>query len=413
MIFHRAKSFVCEYDSWLDDCKENVYLVISKEMNRYEHCSVASVPNAEFYSGIIFLDRYDDTASFHSALDEVGSRGEITKLIAHYEFDLIRVAEARESRGIAGQSLLSACAFRDKLEMKRLVSAAGLIGYRFGSISDWSDVERFYSAVGGKRLILKPRSGSTSLGVICIDDPYRQREEIEKLLRNPLALSPDYMAEEFIEGEMYHVDGLILNGEQRLLWPSQYITGSLEFQDEFGQTVSSAMLGPDDKFCKSIITFVGSVIAALPVPTNCNIHCEVFVTPSGNIELCEIASRTGGVRIKHGLARAFRFDIAEAWIRAEASLPQRTEAIPSRPEIFTGWATMAGRDGKVACIPDSCEIEGVWAYQRNVSTGDVVQSPRSAVDYIANCDIEGPDHVAIVSRIHKARRWFASYFATI
>lgn len=408
IILHRGPSYSCEYSGWIEGYSGRSVLVVSAEANKPEYCSAAHIPNVEQYSDVIFLKSYDTRAALDDTIARLRANGEVAHVVAPFEFDLVRASELRQVLGLVGQQPDSALVFRDKLLMKTAARDAGLLSYQFAPVACWDEVARHHKAWGGAPVVLKPRSGAASRGVLRVDDPSAQRDEIEWLFDNPLFISPDFMVEEFVAGDVYHIDGLVLDGSVRLVWPSQYITGSLEFQSRVGHTISSAMLDRDSDLTHRLQDYARALLRTLPTPTNCTFHCEVFVTPDGRIELCEIASRTGGVRIKHALDHAFGVDIAEACVRADLGLPQRFCGTVEHPGTLTGWATMAGRNGKIDAIPENCKVPGVYGYQKIASVGDTIKSPKSAVDYIANCDIEGVNFSAIVSSIEAARSWFYS-----
>ncbi|MEP4199010.1 MAG: ATP-grasp domain-containing protein [Aliishimia sp.] len=413
LIFHRAPVFSCEYANWLEGYVGKVALIISEEANKPLNRNIKFVPKSERYDQIFFLNDYDNDDALRSIVEDLGRNTRISDIIAPYEFDLSRAADFRQKLGLRGQSPDSAKAFRDKLLMKQLAKDAGLINQRFAAVENWEQLADFHAQSNGKPIILKPRSGAASRGVMRVDDPIRQRSVIEESFENPLFISPDHMVEEFVEGEVHHIDGLVLEGDVRLIWPSRYITGSLDFQKQNGQTISSAMLDPNADLTARLKSYVSKLLQVLPTPENCTFHCEVFVKADATIELCEIASRTGGVRIKHAMQRAFGVDIAKACMRADLGLEQQFDRLPDSPKQLTGWATMAGCGGRVQSIPEDCNVPGVYDYQKVASVGDIVSGPRSAVDYIANCDIEGQNFDSIVSSINLARSWFYSEFSTL
>ena len=124
--------------------------------------------------------------------------------------------------------------------------------------------------------------------------------------------------EEYIDGDMYHIDGLIVNGEIVCIQPFKYINTCLSFlQDEYA---GSCTLSPTNPLFTRLVNSTISVIETLPKSKNMTFHAELWVTKNNDIVFCEIASRTGGGMISFIFKHAFKIDLDKEWFISECGI---------------------------------------------------------------------------------------------
>lgn len=224
---------------------------------------------------------------------------------------MLRAGKLRTMLGIKGQSYESGLLFRNKVLMKERLQSAGVRVPNFKKIETAADVYTFIQS-SGFPIVIKPVYGSGSVDTAVLTN----RQEMLGFLSN--GLQDHLEVESFIEGDMYHIDGLILEGEVVLSWPSRYINGCLAFQS--GRFLASNQLEPANPLASRLTSFVQKALDALPVPETMTFHAEVFHTPEDELVFCEIASRTGGAMVREATAQAFGFDINEVCVRAQCGL---------------------------------------------------------------------------------------------
>jgi biotin carboxylase len=140
-------------------------------------------------------------------------------VVALIEQDLIRAARLRHALGLTtGQSLSSALRFRDKILMKQVLSGAGLRVPTFAAADSAVDVLQFVHT-HGLPVVVKPRAGHSSIGAVVLRDEEGLKRWVQALsasccesggVDRPLGLD----VERFVPGQMYHIDGLVLNGRR-------------------------------------------------------------------------------------------------------------------------------------------------------------------------------------------------------
>jgi hypothetical protein len=95
--------------------------------------------------------------------------------------------------------------------------------------------------------------------------------------------------ETFVVGTMYHIDGFILNGEVKFVWPSRYVNTCVGFKEN--PFLASCSLSPRNPLTARLQQFAVDVVTRLDEPTNNGsypFHCEAWHTPDDRIVLCEI-----------------------------------------------------------------------------------------------------------------------------
>jgi len=139
----------------------------------------------------------------------------------------------------------------------------------------------------GLPVVLKPRAGAASRGVSVLGD--------EQSLADALA-SVDidgFECEEYIEGDMFHVDGVRRGGKFHYVSVSEYIDTCLGFAQ--GRPLGSVLLdaGADrDRMAE----FAGRCLDALGLDDGA-FHLELFRKHDGELVFCEVGMRPGGAEV--------------------------------------------------------------------------------------------------------------------
>lgn len=105
---------------------------------------------------------------------------------------------------------------------------------------------------------------------------------------------------------MYHIDGFVYDGEVKICWPSKYTNACVDFKNS--NYLASYSLKKENPLTERLrvlfyyfsITLKEATVTsvkALGGPSCFPFHAEFFVTPSGDIVFCEIASRTGKSKV--------------------------------------------------------------------------------------------------------------------
>ncbi|MDC5807895.1 ATP-grasp domain-containing protein [Vibrio europaeus] len=256
--------------------------------NMSDNCSVCYGPEYESTKFDEFL--FNQTTLFRPDI-----------IFSNSEVDVLRASVARDLIGIKGQTVKEATAFRDKVAMKKLFSRMSLAAPRFSEVSCLSDIISFLNQ--NRKIVLKPRMGSGSQGVFVLDDI---QKAVSLLRGNSELLSEvshgQYMVEEFVVGDVYHVDVIVSQNQMVLFSPSKYFHPPHTF-NEFN--VGSYML---DETCPDYLALQALLTSSLPKAQLCDgiYHFEFFKSPSSTRFIAgEVGSRIGGGLIKDSISASF------------------------------------------------------------------------------------------------------------
>ncbi|MBF9070650.1 ATP-grasp domain-containing protein [Streptacidiphilus fuscans] len=226
------------------------------------------------------------------------------------EWDLLTVAQLREELGVPGWRPEFVNRFRDKPRMKELVSGAGLRAPRFLELHAASTAEEVLGQVG-LPIIVKPRSGAASQGVLRVDD----RERLAAVLGE---IDPaGYQCEEFIEGDVLHVDGVRRDSRFHFVSASAYVNNCLEFAD--GTPLGSVLLDEGAER-DEVVAFAGACLDALGLADG-PFHLELFRSAAGELVFLEVGLRPGGAEVGFIHRDLFGVDLFAESFRAALGLP--------------------------------------------------------------------------------------------
>ena len=308
------------------------------------------------------LKNYSSCELESIALD-LAQSSSIKAIIAPAEHDILRAARLRDYCNIPGQSYNNALAFRDKVIMKTILAESGIRVPAYRKINNLVDILEFISG-NTFPVVIKPTRGSSSKETFkCCN-----MEDIQDFCKSSELNSDhisNYEVEEFIDGQMYHVDGLVVDGELKLSWVSRYKGFYLDAVEK-GKIVGSCLLDKDNDLLIKLRHFTSSVLTALSMPANSAFHLEAFIRDfDQEAVLCEIACRVGGAGIREDFLTAFNgIDLGSAHIQMLAGIlsPDIFENIPSEPTIGTGWIELPLRKKNLKAYPSSCPFSWIKRY---------------------------------------------------
>lgn len=337
---------------WLDRPADRIVLVTTPK-------AVAGAEGtlAEHFPMHRLVDDYHGWSTEHAAEEAARTYG-VGLVASTSESDVLRAARLRARLGLPGQDLESATAYRDKVVMKRLARAAGIGVPAFAPVDSPADLLDFVDARGFP-VVVKPRLGAGAEGVAILRAP----EDVTAFLARERAsdvpyLPGQWMVESFVEGEFFHVDGIMRDGGIVHAWPARYTGGLAErVRDELH--IGSVLLDPEDPRTAVLRRMTEEVIAALPAaPHPLAFHLEAWIGPDGAPVLCEIASRAGGALIAEAYERAFGVQLAREGLRAQCGSPPALTEQPAAPSTALGWVLLPPGHGEFVPPSEPCPVPG-------------------------------------------------------
>ncbi|MGF1431015.1 ATP-grasp domain-containing protein [Kitasatospora sp. LaBMicrA B282] len=378
------------YDTWAAATGTRLTLLVSAE----KYPQYAHLPEARP------IDGYHEGGELErAALESVGG-GRPSAVVARAEGDVLRAARLRELLGLSGQRWESARAFRDKVLMKTILREHGVPVPAFAPVRVAFDLFGFV-AEHGYPVVVKPAYGAGSSGTHIL----RGQADLDALLAE--GLPEDAEVERFVEGQMYVVDGLAVQGRPVAAFSSVYLNGGcLAFRG--GDHMGVAQLTRDDPLVPRLTAYAAQVLAALPTPECTTFHLEVFHTPDDRLVICEVGSRTGGGLTQAAIRACAGFDLDERWFAgqlgervAPAEVLQGVE-----PGHAFGWVVFYPEKGRLAALPG--EPPAFVAEQRVHGTvGRSYQGGEKSGKYLCGYVVTGRDTDEVAKHTEELAAWYA------
>ena len=395
LILNRQHAAQAPFGDWLGD-----ELVSRARL----FTAVEQAPGFSGFAGITTFTDYETNALIELEVLRLAREWQLDRIVATSEIDILRAGYLRTILGLPGQSGESALAFRDKIEMKRRILSNAPHGSvkvpHFTKIRQPLDVIEFIHR-NGYPAIVKPVDGSGSQGTIIICS----ESDLVRLLALPMPRGMEIEA--FIDGAQYHVDGLVVNGEMVLCWPSKYLGNCLSFTT--GGITASTMLTANHPLNARLVAAAHEVLAALPLPPSTTFHLELFHTPGDELYFCEVASRTGGGLINSTLEMAFGINLTKTFVQAQAGIKLAVDDLKRRgrtPQKLLAWGLVppgkgifAGPTGTLAPFP--WLAKHTWTMQEGTRS----DGAQLSVDHMATFIVDAEDLATSEARLTQAWQW--------
>ncbi|MEK2495112.1 hypothetical protein WN990_36780 [Kitasatospora purpeofusca] len=243
------------------------------------------------------------------------------------EFDVLTAARIRAAFGIDGWSPEFVLRFRDKVRMKAAVAAAGLSVPRYVGLSDVLDAAGIVARVG-LPAIVKPRAGAASRGVLLVEDAEGLTAALDTVDR------ADHECEEYVAGEVFHVDGIRRGARFHLVTASRYVNTCLDFAQ--GRPLGSVLLDPT-ALRDEVVGFAAACLDALELEDG-PFHLELMRRADGRLVFLEVGLRPGGAEVAFVHRDLFGVDLFGEAFCATLGLPPLTPEGWIRGHRSGGWA---------------------------------------------------------------------------
>jgi hypothetical protein len=207
-----------------------------------------------------------------------------------------------------------------------------------------------------------------------------------------------YVLEQFVPGDVYHVDGLVNGGEVLFSVAHKYAQPPLSVYAGGGVFITRS-LDRKSQESKDLIAFNKQVLKAFGIQHGAT-HSEYIRAHSdGQLYFLENAARVGGANIAENVEHATGINLWREWARIEHAV--------IRGESYQLPASHEGYAGVINCLarqdwPDLSgytDPEIVWRLNKKYHAGLIVASPDAAkVESLLNTYAErfGHDFLAVM-----------------
>jgi biotin carboxylase len=293
----------------------------------------------------------------------------IDLIVALDDFDVETAAHLREHFRMPGMGDSLARNFRDKLAMRTTARNAGLLVPEFTGVFNHNDLGEFMAGVSPPWL-LKPRSEASSMGIRKIN----HADELWPILESLGDQQSFFLMEQFVAGDVYHVDGLVNNSKVLFSMAHKYGQPPLSVYSGGGVFITRSLDRESDE-SEALVALNKQVLKAMGLTRGAT-HSEYIKSQAdGRLYFLENAARVGGANIAECVDYASGINLWREWARIEiANLRGEKYKLPQ---------THPGYSGIINCLahqewPDLSgynDSEVVWRMTKRYHAGLIISSP--------------------------------------
>lgn len=255
----------------------------------------------------------------------------IDRIIPLDDYDVLTAAAIREHTRIPGMGQTTSRHFRDKLAMRFQARSKGLLVPEFVPVLNYDDLREFMGRIPSP-WVLKPRTEAGAMGIKLI----HEQEELWRWLDNLGDEQSYFLLEQYISGDVYHVDSIVWDEKVVFAEPNKYWQPPMNVAHEGGVFVSRSMKRIS-KEAKALLSMNKKLVKALGMVRGVT-HTEfIRGKEDGRLYFLETAARVGGANIAEFVEAATGVNLWREWARLEIAAARNEEyQLPELRQDFAG-----------------------------------------------------------------------------
>src|SRR5256885_2390249 len=273
-------------------------------------------------------------ARIRQVVDGVARRHHIDRIAALDDFDVEMAGMLREHLQVQGFGRTTASYFRDKLAMRTKAKALGIPVPEFSPVFTDARVNDWTARVPPP-WVLKPRSSPAALGIKKITN----HDELWRALDAAGDERSQSTLEQFVPGEVYHVDSIICDGHVVFAIAFKYGRPPMQIAHEGGIFVTRRV-ADESAEGRALLELNGRLHTGLGLGRGVS-HTE-FIGRSGasggsaTFVFLETSARVGGAFIVDTIEAATVINLWREWANIEIAGEHGTYAVPSFRRDYAG-----------------------------------------------------------------------------
>ncbi len=296
----------------------------------------------------------------------------IDQIIALDEYDIENVATLREHLRLPGMGQSHTRYFRDKLAMRMKADEKGILVPSFTSVFNYDRLREFMSQVSPP-WVLKPRTEAGAMGIKKIEES----EQLWRLFDELGDRQSGFLLEQFVPGDVYHVDSIIWNNTIQFATVQKYGQPPMTVAHG-GGVFTSRTLPPSSEDAVALKALNARVIGALGMERGVT-HAEfIKAHADGQLYFLEIASRVGGAHLSDLIEASTGINPWAEWARIETAVAKGEQyQLPPIQQRYGGLLVSLAKQEH----PDTSayqDPEIVWRMNKKDHAGLIVASDNPA-----------------------------------
>ncbi len=316
------------------------------------------------------LPTLDDLDSILRLVNDIARVRRIDRIIPLDDLEVETAALVREHLRLPGMSYSTARRFRDKLAMRVAARDAHIAVPDFVHTLNGYEISQFTERVPAP-WILKPRGEAGAIGIKKIESA----EELWPALEALGDRHPYFLLEQFIPGDIFHVDSIVSDREVVFSVPSKYGRPPFDVAHQ-GGIFTTRTLARESVDAQALVALNRDLVTSLALVRGVT-HTEfIRAHDHGRFYFLETAARVGGANISDLVEAATGVNVWAEWAKIELCGAERRYELPERRTDCAGLIISLARQQH----PDTAgydDPEIVWRLDKEHHAGLIVACPDS------------------------------------
>jgi biotin carboxylase len=349
-------------EAFLEECRRLGCTVLLLTSDRHRDAAWPRDAIDEIHT----VSRDGGEVAVRRAVDAIARRRHIDRVAALDDFDVETGAMVREHLQLPGMGRTVAGRFRDKLAMRVTARGLGIPVPAFTPVFNDRDVNEWTDRVPPP-WVLKPRSSAAAIGIRKVTD----KNDLWGALDAAGDERSACVLEQFVSGDVYHVDSIVWNGRVVFAVAFKYGKPPMQIAHEGGVFVTRR-LADDSAEGRALLALNHRLQDGLGLRRGVS-HTE-FIGSAQELAFLETSARVGGAFIVDTIQAATGINLWREWAKIEVAGDEGQYAITGERREFAGIVLSLARQAE----PDMSgyvDAEIVTKIRKDHHAGIIIRSP--------------------------------------
>lgn len=291
----------------------------------------------------------------------------IDRIVPLDDFDLEKASALREHLRVPGMGETTTRYFRDKLAMRLRAADAGIPVPEFVHALNDAQLRRFCRTIQPP-WVLKPRHEAGAIGIRKISG----EDELWSVIGALGDRQSYYLLEQFVPGDVFHVDSIVYERAMRAAVPSRYGTPPFDVSHS-GGVFTTRLVERGSAEERALLAINERLLSAFGLVRGVS-HSEFIRARDGTWYFLETSARVGGAHIAELVEAATGVNLWAEWAKVEVAGGKAEYTLPPLRSDYAGLlVSLARQEWPDLSVFDDPEI--VWRLKKRHHAGLIAASP--------------------------------------